>query len=1228
MSSRTYPFALPRGTEISGYIIERVLGAGGFGITYAATNPVTMVTVAVKEFYPQGFASREGARVLLHSDVSSGSYEQALKKFEQEAAKLTARYSHPNIVRGINFLRANNTAYFIMEFVEGVSFDDWLASQVNVPDERQLRGIIDQVLDAVAYIHGRDGMHRDLTPRNIMVRPDGSAVLVDFGAAGEGLDTDRGVSTAFAQPNYAPPEQLAGDDSRLQGRHTDIFSLGGVLYKAIAGYPPVKPLKRSHEVAIAGPSADPYIPAEQAAQYPELYSLRFFSGIDAALRLDYRQRPATIEDLRTELGWNSDIASPADLPTIAMPGSPLPPGGAPLRAPPPVELAIPADLVSDADISAHIGSGGIGAVQSAPQSRPRPPIAHDYEDTSAYTLAPRRRGGLILTVTMLVGMAVLGALAWFFTTGDVPFRSMLAGQPHVAAESAKPPVDVPKPPVVADQPKPPEVRSVEAKPEPAKPEPAPKPKVDYAEFSGYSALGKELASSAAGTLESCRETCSDNGQCRAFTHSAEACTLYSDVTGLQPDPDHRLSVRADVPVVKRFRQMIDTEKQARASFKPIDGVTLAGGTASAKLSVSRDQCQFICATDGSCKAYTFASLVGACRTYAQVQPKDAKAAVGVVTVVMDPDGQLTADIKKTLAPKPRGFKTYSNLELNGPNVKHASAPDAAACKQTCSDDQSCIAATFADGDCARSTGVETVRSHSGAEGYLDTSDPKLVERVDDAVKRELKGDAVVLPGFDLLGNQIASDKARAAQTPEDCQATCKADQACTGYSFLHADRKCTIMSGVTDAVPDPSRTAGIFKGVAAAAVEAASRRIQLSEANRASFRDMPATCTPQGAGSTTQLGAQAVAEQCAYLCRSGQSCQGWVFNRNDHTCALLTSVTGAQAGAGLQSGLLDPAGKRVADLVRTCGPVPPGALVGTPANECDRQAGYVNDPELPKGIDPKPTEFIDPQKAITACQRAVAQAPDVLRWRVSLGRAFERAGRLQEARQAYLQAADDGSGPGAFLYAIMANKGLGGPQDDVEAERYFKLARARGFAPASTALGVFYTYGDRQAGPGDADALRLLEEAAQRGQANAMYRLGEAYERGRLNRRTVPIDPVLAQQWYQRAFDALQRDADDKDVSAFRTLSLMYDGGKGVPRDVDQSLHYLITYLTALYGPDNTQAQERGTVSDIHLDDWSVDTRRAFQQYLRDRGVFQDAANGAIGITTIDAVDKWLGLRG
>jgi serine/threonine protein kinase/tetratricopeptide (TPR) repeat protein len=1233
MSSRTYPFALPRGTEISGYMIQEVLGAGGFGITYSATNPVTLVTVAVKEFYPQGFASREGARVLLHSDVSTGSYEQALRKFEQEAAKLTARYSHPNIVRGMNFLRANNTAYFIMEFIEGVSFDDWLAAQTSMPDEALLRTIFDPVLDAVAYIHSRDGMHRDLTPRNIMVRSDGTAVLVDFGASGEGLDMDRGVSTAFAQPNYAPPEQLAGDDSRLQGRHTDIFSIGGVLYKAVAGHPPVKPLKRSHEVAIAGPSADPYVPAARAAQYPEIYSTRFLAGIDAALKLDYRQRPATIEELRSEFGWTDQpTVAPGDLPTMSLPAA------TPSAAfmPPPVNAAPQREGGSPVNVELDAASlrGPHPSVDRGPRAS-KPPI--DYtEDTETFSLEPPRRGGSFLTLTVFIGIVVAAALAWFFATGDVPFRSMIAAQPPHATEPAKPnaPVEPAKPPVVPDTqqaqqppaqppvqpPQPPQQR-----PEPPKPA---EPKIDYSEFQGFSGTGKELTTSK-GSLNQCREACSGTPECRALSQSGESCTLYSDVTGLQPDPDHRLLVRADTPAAKRLKQIQETEQKQRQSLKTIDGVTLAGGTATAKLSLSREQCQFTCTSDQTCKAFSFATLVGACRIYTQVQPKDAKSAVGVVTGLIDPDGQITADIRRQLTSKTRTFKPYPGIELNGANAKRSPQADATACRQLCTEDQTCTTATFADGECTRYTSVETVRARAGAEGMLDATDPKLVERVDDAVKRELKGDAEVLPGFDLLGNPIQSEKARAAQTPEDCQAVCKADQSCAGFSFLHAEKKCTIEQGVTDAVPDPTRTSGLFRGAAASTIDAIKRRVQQSEATRASFRDMPATCTPTGLAATTQLGPQAAPEQCAFLCRAGTNCQGWTFNRNDHTCTILSSITGAQAGTGMASGIFDPSGRRVAELVRSCGPVPPGALVGTPANECDRQAGLANDAELPRGIEPKPLDFIDPKLAIPACLKAAEAQPSVLRWRVSLGRAYERAGRLEEARAAYQQAAEAGSGPGAFFYAVLVNKGLGGPQDDTEAERYFKIARSRGYAPASTALGLLYTYGDRPTTASEPDALRLLEEAAQRGQASAMYRLGEAYDRGRLNRRPVPADPQLAQQWYARALEAFRREADEgRDVTAYRYLSLMYDTGRGVQRDVDQSLRYLVAYFSSLYGPDNTLAQERGTVGELHLDDWSVETRRAFQQYLRDRGVFSGPADGNPGPATTDAVDRWLGLRG
>ncbi|MDR3497102.1 MAG: PAN domain-containing protein [Ancalomicrobiaceae bacterium] len=1247
MNSRSYPFALACGTDISGYVIDRVLGAGGFGITYAATNPVTGITVAVKEFFPQGFASREGNVVLLHSDVSSGSYEQALKKFEQEAAKLTARYQHPNIVRGINFLRANNTCYFIMEFISGESLDDWLLRRATPPSEAELRPIFEQVLDAVDYIHGRDGMHRDLTPRNIMVRADGSAVLVDFGASGEGLDTDRGHSAAFAQPNYAPPEQLTGDDSRLQGRHTDIFSIGGVLYRAISDHPPVKPLKRSHEVALAGPPADPYVPARDVALYPGRYSSAFFAGIDAALRLDYRQRPTTIGELRRALGWldtpTGIIAPPQLLPTQML--APLPPGS---LAAPPMLPAVAAIDTMDARVHGYDRPTGYGSPEyDAPHV--------DYDRT--VDLRPRRHYGLLLA-TLIAAIVMAGALVATFDPALMHRLVGSSGPPQVEAQkppavqiplvtAEKQPREAPKDQTSKDQapkdqtkelPKPPAAAPAkEAQKEPAKeaapaaPVQPPAPKVDFSDLGSFGAVGKELAlpSPAPATPDACRTACAEDQQCRGFSVGGGSCSLYGDVTGITPDPERKLTLRSDWAGLKTLKQSIETESKRRFTFRHIDGVTLAGGTATAKPVVTQEQCRFACLSDQTCKAYSFAGLVGACRLHSQVTPQTAKPAVGFITEIDDADGQLTEQIRRATLAKTRTFKGYTGIEFTAASPRRSAVADAGQCRQSCTEDQTCVAASFADGECSRFSDIEAIRARPGAEAFADVADSKLAQRIDEAAaKREAKGDVETFPGFDVIGTAVANDRARTAQSPDDCQAICRDTNGCTAFSFVHADRRCLLATAVTDTIPDPSRTAGLFKGPAQAVIDAAKRRIQQSEAQRPNYRDLPGSCAPQGASTTFQLQAQALPEQCAFMCRSGSNCQGWVFNRNDLSCVLISSITGTTASPGLVSGVYDPSGRRVADLTRACGPVPPAPLTGGTANECDREAGFPFDPELPKGVTPKPIELIDPARAVPACQRAADNSPNSLRVRMELGRAFERDGRVDEARTTYKEAADQGNAAAAYLYAVMANRGIGGPQDDQEAERYFKLARSRGFVQATTALGLLYAGSDRFGIQGDGDTLRLLEEAAQRGNAAAMYRLGEAYEKGRLNRRPVTPDPAQAQAWYGRALEAFRRDVEMKDVNAYRYLSLMYDGGRGVPRDTAEALRFLVTYLSEIYGPDNAVAQSRGTVGELHLDEWSLETRKAFQAYLRDRGVFQDPIDGTIGGHTIEAVDRWLGLKG
>ncbi|WP_407047945.1 protein kinase domain-containing protein [Methyloraptor flagellatus] len=320
MKDPRYPYALEIGSEIGGYRIEAVLGAGGFGITYRATNDVTQKTVAIKEFYIRDISSRTGATVLVDTEISAGTYDFALKKFQEEAQVVVTRFQHPYVIRGENFVKQNNTSYLIMEYVEGLNLEEWLTARGEPPSEAQLRRLFEKVFEAVDYVHSRNTMHRDLTPRNIMIRTNGEPVLIDFGAAGHGIDRDRS-SRMVAQMRYAPPEQIDEDGSGIHGRYTDIFSLGGVLYRAVTGRAPTAPMTRVARLGRRDSGGiDPHVPAREAVLDPSKYSPRFLDGIDAALQIDERDRPQSIAEFRRALGWAEDAEADdhADV-TVMMP---------------------------------------------------------------------------------------------------------------------------------------------------------------------------------------------------------------------------------------------------------------------------------------------------------------------------------------------------------------------------------------------------------------------------------------------------------------------------------------------------------------------------------------------------------------------------------------------------------------------------------------------------------------------------------------------------------------------------------------------------------------------------------------------------------------------------------------------------------------------------------------------------------------------------------------------
>lgn len=283
--------ALPDGTELVGdYRIERVLGAGGFGITYLADELALERRVTIKEYFPSDFAARANQRdASPRSQGCAGDYRWGLDRFIEEAQTL-ARFNHPHIVRVYRYFQANNTAYMVLHFEEGQSLKGWLKGLGRAPRQRELDRILEPLLEALELIHAADFLHRDIAPDNIIIRKDGAPVLIDFGSARGEIAAHSKTVSALVKPGYSPYEQYA-ETSRQQGPWTDIYALAATLYHAVTGRrPPDAPSRMLN---------DEYVPAGDAAL--GAYRGRFLRAIDLALALNVDARPRSITAWRTEL---------------------------------------------------------------------------------------------------------------------------------------------------------------------------------------------------------------------------------------------------------------------------------------------------------------------------------------------------------------------------------------------------------------------------------------------------------------------------------------------------------------------------------------------------------------------------------------------------------------------------------------------------------------------------------------------------------------------------------------------------------------------------------------------------------------------------------------------------------------------------------------------------------------------------------------------------------------
>ena len=234
---------LELGQNLEDFTIVKVLGAGGFGITYQGIDRTLQRNVAIKEYFPQQFAERRNDRTIVarSGEENLGTFQWGLDRFLTEARTL-AKIDHPNVVKVYGYFEANSTAYLIMAFEEGVDLEDWLRERSAPLSEAELTSLVLPMLDGLEAIHAEGLIHRDIKPRNVVIRGNGTPVLIDFGAARR-VGQEQTSLTALISPGFSPPEQYSSDPS-AQGPWTDIYAMAGVMYRMISGNGPPEALNR------------------------------------------------------------------------------------------------------------------------------------------------------------------------------------------------------------------------------------------------------------------------------------------------------------------------------------------------------------------------------------------------------------------------------------------------------------------------------------------------------------------------------------------------------------------------------------------------------------------------------------------------------------------------------------------------------------------------------------------------------------------------------------------------------------------------------------------------------------------------------------------------------------------------------------------------------------------------------------------------------------------------
>ena len=340
--------ALAPGTTLFEYCIERVLGHGGFGITYLAQDTHLDKRVAIKEYLPNELAARaEDNTVTMRSEDSREAFDWGRTNFVKEA-RVLARFSHPNLIQVHRFFEVNGTAYIVMEYAEGTTLAALLKRESILPQDR-IRHILHPILNGLEQVHQKGVLHRDIKPDNIILREDGSPVLIDFGAARQNMGSATLSAMNVFTAGYAPLEQYGATGA--QGPWTDVYALAAVTYRMVSGKKPMDAVNRIG-------SSDPVTPATVVGEGK--YAPHFLAAIDWGLAVRSEDRPQNIADWRQALDG------------IVMP----PTGTAPQPKPKPAPVALLTESLlveTDDDAPTAMIAKPAAASAEAPPAEPVPP---------------------------------------------------------------------------------------------------------------------------------------------------------------------------------------------------------------------------------------------------------------------------------------------------------------------------------------------------------------------------------------------------------------------------------------------------------------------------------------------------------------------------------------------------------------------------------------------------------------------------------------------------------------------------------------------------------------------------------------------------------------------------------------------------------------------------------------------------------------------------------------